>query len=397
MGNFDLNKIQEVITKMNFDAWLFYDFRDSNDLAHTILDIPAEAHLTRRFFYFVPKQGTPIKIVMGIEAGNLDHLPGERKKYSSHVSLTNHLKDTLKGVKTIAMEYSPMNAIPYVSKVDAGTIEMLRTFGVEIKSSADLISMFGALWNEEQYLENKPVATALTNIVVKAFAYIKEETFSGKELTEYDVQQFIMQEFKARGYYTDHPPIVGVNENAANPHYEPTKEVHKSIRKGDFVLIDLWAKLDKPSGVWADITWTGYMGNSVPEKYVKVFNIVAEARDTALNLIKQRYADKKEVRGYEADAAARKVIDDAGYAEYFIHRTGHSITTDLHGSGAHLDNFETRDERLLLPSTSFSIEPGIYLPSDFGVRSEIDVYISPKGNVMTTGGERQTEVIPILK
>lgn len=397
MGNFDLNKIQEVITKMNFDAWLFYDFRGSNDLAHTILDIPAEAHLTRRFFYFIPKNGTATKIVMGIEAGNLDHLPGERKKYSSHVSLTNHLKDTLKGVKTIAMEYSPMNAIPYVSKVDAGTIEMLRTFGVEIKSSADLISMFGALWTEEQYLENKPVATALTNIVVKAFAYIKEETLSGKELTEYDVQQFIMQEFKARGYYTDHPPIVGVNENAANPHYEPTKEVHKSIRKGDFLLIDLWAKLDKPGGVWADITWTGYLGDSVPEKYVKVFNIVAEARDAALNLIKQRYADKKEIRGYEADAAARKVIDDAGYAEFFIHRTGHSITTDLHGSGAHLDNFETRDERLLLPSTSFSIEPGIYLPGDFGVRSEIDVYISPKGDVMTTGGERQTEVIPILK
>ncbi|MBZ0200176.1 MAG: M24 family metallopeptidase, partial [Ignavibacteriaceae bacterium] len=332
-----------------------------------------------------------------IEAGNLDHLPGERKKYSSHLSLTNHLKETLKDVNTIAMEYSPMNAIPYVSKVDAGTIEMLRTFGVEIKSSADLISMFGAIWNEEQYLENKPVATALTNIVNKAFAYVKEETLSGKELTEYDVQQFIMQEFKARGYYTDHPPIVGVNENAANPHYEPTKEMNKPIRKDDFVLIDLWAKLDKPSGVWADITWTGYMGESVPEKYVKVFNIVAEARDAALNLITQRYADKKEVRGYEADAAARKVIDDAGYGEYFIHRTGHSITTDLHGSGAHLDNFETRDERLLLPSTSFSIEPGIYLPGDFGVRSEIDVYISPKGDVMTTGGSRQTEVIPILK
>jgi len=397
MGKFNLSKIQEVITKMNFDAWLFYDFRGSNDLAHAILDIPIESHLTRRFFYFVPKEGTPTKIVMGIEAGNLDHLPGEKKTYSSHVSLTNHLKETLKNVKTIAMEYSPLNAIPYVSKVDAGTIEQLKTFGVEIKSSADLISMFGAVWSEEQYLENKPVAIALTNIVFKAFAYIKEETLSGRELTEYDVQQFIMHEFNARSYYTDHSPIVGVNENAANPHYAPTNEIYKQIRKGDFVLIDLWAKLNKPDGVWADITWTGYMGETVPEKYVKIFNIVAEARDTAFSLIQHRYAEGKEIRGYEADAAARKVIEDGGYGEYFIHRTGHSITTELHGSGAHLDNFETRDERLLLPSTSFSIEPGIYLPGDFGVRSEIDVYISAKGEVMTTGGERQKEIIPILK
>lgn len=198
-----------------------------------------------------------------------------------------------------------------------------------------------------------------------------------------------------RKYYTDSPPIVGVNENSGNPHYEPTIKVNKKIKKGDFVLIDLWAKLDKPEGVWADITWTGYVGTRIPEKYIKIFNIVSDARDTAFNLVTKRFSEGKEIKGFEVDSAARKVIEIAGYGKYFIHRTGHSITTELHGSGAHMDNYETKDERLILPSTSFSIEPGIYL-KEFGVRSEIDVYINPKKRVIATGGERQNEIIAIL-
>ncbi len=396
MGKFKLDKIQEIIKSMNFDAWLLYDFRGSNDLALNILDIPKEAHLTRRFYYFIPSEGTPVKIVNAIEAGHLDHLPGEKLKYASHTSLTEHLSKILKNVKNIAMEYSPLNAIPYVSKVDAGTIEQIKSFGVNINSSADLISLFDAVWTEAQYQDNMPVAKALTEIVSDSFNHIKNNTLNGNTLSEYDVQQFIMNEFEKRGYITDSPPIVGVNENGANPHYAPTKEINKPINKGDFVLIDLWAQTKTQNAVWADITWTGYVGDSVPEKYVKIYNIVAEARDAAFTLVQTRFNEGKEVRGYEVDDAARKVISDAGYGEYFIHRTGHSITTDLHGTGAHMDDYETKDERLLLPSSSFSIEPGIYLTGDFGVRSEIDVFISSDGKVEATG-EIQKEIVPILK
>ncbi len=397
MSEFNLNKIQEIVKAMNYDAWLLYDFRGSNDLALNILKVPPEKHLTRRFYYFIPKEGEPVKIVNAIEAGNLDHLPGKKLTYSSHPSLTKHLKETLQGVKTVAMEYSPFNAIPYVSKVDGGTIEQVKSFGVDIKSSGDLISMFDAVWSDDQYKKNEPVSFALTDIVKAAFNYIKENTSAGKVLNEYEVQQFIMNEFDKRDYITDHPPIVGVNENSANPHYAPTKEIHKDINKGDFVLIDLWAQTKDPKAVWSDITWTGYMGDTVPEKYVKIFNIVAEARDAAFDLVDKRFKEGKEVRGYEVDDAARNVITEAGYGDYFIHRTGHSISLTLHGSGAHMDDYESKDERLLLPSTSFSIEPGIYLTGDFGVRSEIDVFITKDGKVIQTGGDRQKEIIPILK
>ncbi len=395
MSEFNLGKIQKIIKEMNCDGWLFYDFRKSNDLATEILKIPNEAHLTRRFFYYIPKEGNPIKIVNGIEAWHLDHLPGTKLVYSSHPSLTEHLKNTLKGSKTIVMEYSPMNAIPYVSKVDAGTIEQIKSFGVEIKSSGDLISMFAATWSEEQFKENIPVAAALTDIVDSSFNFIKQNLSNNKKINEFDVQEFIMSEFAKRNYFTDSPPIVGVNENSGNPHYAPSKEINKPINKDDFVLIDLWAKVNKPSGVFADITWVGFTGDKVPDKYTKIFNIVAEARDAALNLVVERFKNKKEVRGFEVDDATRNVIVKAGYGDYFIHRTGHSITTEVHGSGAHMDDFETKDERLLLPSTSFSIEPGIYL-KEFGVRSEIDVYIKPSGEVIPTGKKVQTSIIPIL-
>jgi len=233
--------------------------------------------------------------------------------------------------------------------------------------------------------------------VYKSFDFIKSKIQKSQNITEYDVQQFIMKEFKRRKLFTDDPPIVGVNANSANPHYTPSKELNKKIRKGDFVLIDLWAKVNKEDAVWADITWVGCVGNSVPDQYIKIFNIVAKARDTAFDLVDSRFKEGKEVRGYEVDAACRKVIEKAGYGKYFIHRTGHSITTDLHGSGAHIDNFETKDERLLLPSTSFSLEPGIYLPGKFGVRSEIDVFITKDGKVISTGKEKQKEIVAILK
>jgi Xaa-Pro aminopeptidase len=257
--------------------------------------------------------------------------------------------------------------------------------------------MFDAVWTDELFNENKPVAKALYEIVNKSFDFIKKSFNENKSLNEFDVQQFIMKEFEKRSYYTDSPPIVGVNENSANPHYAPDEKVHKQISKEDFVLIDLWAKINRDDAVWADITWVGFMGATVPEKYTRIFNIVAEARDATFNLISDRFREGLQVRGYEGDDAARAVITKAGYGKYFIHRTGHSISSDLHGSGAHLDNYETRDERLILPSTSFSIEPGIYIPGDFGVRSEIDVFIMKDGKVISTGDERQREIVPILK
>ena len=382
---------------MNIDAWLLYDFRFSNELALNMLGITKKSHLTRRFYYLIPKKGEPKKIANAIETFHFNGLPGKLLPYASYDSLIQNLKFSLNGIKTVAMEYSPLNAIPYISRVDAGTIEQIRSLGVEILSSANLISMYNALWTKEQFLENKPVANALTDIVYKAFNFIKKKISNSKSITEYDVQQFIMGEFKHRKLFTDDPPIVGVNENSANPHYTPSKELHKKITKSDFVLIDLWAKQNKEDAVWADITWVGFVGTSVPEKYTKIFNIVAEARDTAFNLVDSRFKAGKEVRGFEVDAASRKVIEDAGYGKYFIHRTGHSITTDLHGSGAHIDNFETKDERLLLPSTSFSLEPGIYLPGKFGARTEIDVFITKDRKVIFSGKEKQKEVIPILK
>jgi len=397
MKKFNLKKVQKILSQLDFDAWLLYDFRGSNELALTMLDIPKKAHLTRRFYYLIPKQGEPKKIANAIETFHFDDLPGKLLPYASYDSLSKNLKTSLEGIKKVAMEYSPMNAIPYISRVDAGTIEQIRSLGVEIVSSADLISMYNALWTKEQFQENKPVAYALNEIVYKSFDFIKKKILKSQNITEYDVQQFIMSEFKRRKLFTDDPPIVGVNENSANPHYTPTKQKNRKIKKDDFVLIDLWAKNNKEDSVWADITWVGFVGSSVPAKYSEIFDIVAEARDTAFNLVDSRFKEGKEVRGYEADAASRKVIEDAGYGKYFIHRTGHSITTDLHGSGAHIDNFETKDERLILPSTSFSIEPGIYLPGKFGVRTEVDVFITKAGKVMCTGKEKQKEVVAILK
>lgn len=397
MGKFDLNKIQNILKERNIDAWLLYDFRGSNDYALNILDIGAHMHLTRRLFYFIPKSGTPIGLVNAIESHNIAHLPGEKKLYASRESLSNYLKEILSTVKTVAMEYSPMNAIPYVSKIDAGTYEFIKQFGVNIVSSADLITLFDAVWTDELYNENIPVANALTEIVDLSFSFIKDKLFAGVVVTEYDVQQFIMNEFQSRNLFTDHPPIVGVNENSANPHYAPSENEFKEIQKGDFVLIDLWAKVNRDDAVWADITWTGYCGDTIPQKYIDVFNIVRDARDAALNLVETRFKEGKEVRGYEVDDASRNVIEKAGYGKYFIHRTGHSICNTLHGSGPHMDNFETKDERLLLPRTSFSIEPGIYITGDFGVRSEIDVYIHPDGRVEQTGGARQMELVAILK
>ena len=396
MAGFELNKVQSIIHNASLDGWLFFDFRGSNDIALNILKIPKDKISSRRYFYFIPAKGTPIKIVNAIESGNLDHLPGRKIIYASHKSLIGCLEKALKNVKKIAMEYSPHNVIPYVSKVDAGTIELVKSFKVKVISSANLISYFTAVWSDKQFKENIPVANALVEIVKKSFSFIKNEFSNNSSITEYDVQQFMLNLIeKDYGYIADHPPIAAINENSADPHYTPNQKVYKKIKKGDFILLDLWARPDNADGVWSDITWVGQIDKTVPEKYARIFNIVAQSRDAAFNFVKKRFLIGQETYGYEVDDIARKVISKAGYGKYFIHRTGHSITTKGHGTGAHMDNYETHDNRLILPETSFSIEPGIYLPGKFGIRSEIDVFVKMNGEVISTG-EVQKEVIPIL-
>jgi len=294
------------------------------------------------------------------------------------------------------MEYSPRNAIPYVSNVDAGTIEVVRSCGVEVVSSANLVQRFEARWDDVQLQDNIETAKHLREIVDLAFGFIKGHVTSGTPLTEYDVQQFMLAEFSKRGIMTESDPNCSVNENSANPHYEPTKEIHSPIKRGDFVLLDLWAKKNAPRSVYADITWTGYVGESVPDEYKKIFLIVKGARNAALEFVRTGMREGHDIYGWQADDAARAVIKRQGFGEAFMHRTGHSIGEVIHGNGANLDNLETRDERRIIPQTSFSIEPGIYLAGRFGVRSEIDVYVSAEREVLVTGEPMQEEVVAIL-
>lgn len=391
-----IQKIQKAIRTEGIDGWLLYDFRGSNPFATGVMEIPSHMHCTRRMFYFIPARGTPQKLVHNIESHNLDHLPGKKQVYVSWRSLEDGLDGILHRVKTIAMEYSPRNAIPYVSVIDAGMIELVKLRKVKIVSSANLIQRFEAVWSPKQLRENKKVARVCLDAMHNAFKFIGRQIKARKKVTEYDVQQFIMKEFKKHKFVTDHPPNCSVNANAANPHYEPTAKINTPIKKGDFVLIDLWAKANDTDGVYSDITWTGYVGETAPEEIAKVFEIVREARDRALSYVEEAMKKKRTIRGCDVDDVARRVIEKHGYGKYFIHRTGHSIGRALHDNGAHLDNLETRDLREILPETSFTIEPGIYLPGKFGIRSEIDVFVDKNRKVAITAGPAQTEVLPIL-
>jgi Xaa-Pro aminopeptidase len=293
------------------------------------------------------------------------------------------------------MQYSPDAAIPYLSRVDAGTIELIRSFGVEIVSSANLVQRFESAWNEQQLAMHEEAARGLYAVVKDAFAEIGRRITAGTSTNEYDIQQFILNAFEARGMFSKDPPIVAVNANSAMPHYEPTRDKHSPIKKGDFVLIDLWAKLNRPNSVYADITWTSFVGEQVPSEVTNVFNVVRDARDAATNFVKESFAAGRKTYGWEVDDVCRAVIQKAGYGDYFIHRTGHNIHTEVHGNGANIDNLETKDDRVLIPQTCFSIEPGIYLEGKFGVRSEIDVYVGDR-EARVTGGEPQHEVVAIL-
>lgn len=391
-------RYQEAIRKNGFDGWLLYSFRHNNPIVKKVLDLPSHLVQGRRLFYFIPAEGTPQKLVHGIERGALDTVPGERTLYSSWQELEAGLKKITGGAKIIAMEYSPECQIPYISIVDGGTLELVRKVtGATIVSSADLIQEFDATWDDEQLMLHLDVSKALMTIVSEAFNLIKNKIITKSRLTEYDVQQFILKRFHDNNLTTEHLPNCSVNENSGDPHYEPLPENSKEIHAGDFVLIDLWAKKNVPRGVYADYTLVGYAGDAVPEKYENIFQIVKGARDAAISFIKDMLRQEKPLYGWQIDDVCRNYIRERGYGEYFIHRTGHSIGEEVHGNGANLDNLETKDNRRILPRTCFSIEPGIYFVGDFGVRSEINCYITDKNDALITGTPLQQSVLPILK
>ena len=391
---FDLPALQAALREFGFDGWLLHDFRGNNVLARRILDLESRPAGTRRFYYLVPARGEPRKLVHRIEAGALDHLPGEKRIYLRWQELESGVGELAHGLGRVAMEYSPRNANPYVARVDAGTVELVQSFGVEVASSGDLIQLFEATWDAEQWRMHQEADVHTRSAYDLAWGLIAERTRDGGSIGECEVQAAIMAHFHRHGLTTYSPPIVAVGPHSGDPHYEPTPSPDTPIRRGDFVLIDLWAKLDRPRAVYSDLTRVGFVGESVPATFEDIFQIVARARDTAIALVRDGFASGRRLLGWEVDAACRRVIDDAGFGAHFVHRTGHNIGQETHGNGANMDNLETREERRVLPRTCFSIEPGIYLP-EFGARSEVNVYISDQGDVHVTGG-LQARVVPIL-
>lgn len=380
---------QRHLKEAKVDGWLLYDFHKNNPLAHRFLEIPSNVFMTRRFFYWIPKEGSPVKIVHAIESHALDDWPGEKRIFLSWQSLEKELASLLSHVHLVAMEYSPRNAIPYVSHVDAGTIDFIRSLNIEVVSSAGFLPYFTAVITKTQGESHIRAGKALDRIVNATWKWIGAELRESASLSEYDVQQHILAQFLDAKLITDHPPIVAVNAHSADPHYEPPKKGSSTIQKGDFILIDLWAKEEREGSIFADITRVAVAASQPTQRQEEIFQIVREAQKKAIALVEHRFREKKRVEGWEVDEAAREVIRKAGYADFFLHRTGHSIETSLHGSGANIDNLEMHDVRPILSSSCFSIEPGIYLKGEFGVRLETDVYVHSDGKVEVTGGEEE--------
>ena len=390
--SFDLHEVQDDLRAAKLDGWLFYDFRGRDPIAQRILTLPPGMR-TRRWFYFVPAKGEPRKLVHKIESESLAAVPGDTLYYAGQEELRKNLAKTLGRAKTVAMQYSPKAAIPYVAMVDAGTVELVRAAGVKVVSSADLVQKYEACWTLEQLESHLTAGKAIDRIVQGALQQAATRVRAKEDFTEYDLQQWILQEFESAGIGQEQGPDVAVNANASDPHYGPVAGKSSPIRKGDLLLLDVWGKTKTPGSVYYDITWIGYLGEKVPAKYAKVFGIARDARDRAVNLIQSCIAAGKPLQGWQVDKAARSVIENAGYGKYFFHRTGHSIGETVHGNGANMDGLETHDVRHLIPKTCTSVEPGIYLP-EFGIRTELNVYIGEREARVT--GAVQNEILPLL-
>lgn len=392
---FDLNAVQAAIREAGVDGWLMYDFRGQNVLAQRVAGL-AEKKLSRRWFYYVPATGEPKKLVHAIEPAALDHLPGPQKTtYRRWQDLEAGVCALVVGAKRVAMEYSPRNANPYISRVDAGTVELVRSFGPEVVGSGDLIQQFEAVWDDDQEKSHFEAAKLCRAAYDVAFDFIASEIRAKGKVMETAVQARILKHFADTGMTTYSPPIVGVGPHSGDPHFDTNVATDTPIQPGSWVLIDLWAKMNRPRAVYADYTRCAYIGDAVPEKYAKVFGVVAAARDAGIKYVKDAFAAQRPLQGWEIDNATRAVIEAAGYGDFYTHRTGHNIGQEVHGNGAHIDGLETREDRRIIRRTCFSIEPGIYLP-EFGARSEVDVYIDAAGAVHVTGGDPQTEVHRII-
>jgi Xaa-Pro dipeptidase len=378
----NLEAIQAAVREAGHDGWLFYDHHHRDPIGERILGLDPKAHITRRWYYFVPATGEPRKLVHRIEQGRLDTLPGARGVYSSWQELAGGLEAILGGARRLAMQYSPNNAIMYVSMVDAGTVEFLRGLGKEIVSSADMVSQFEAVLTADQIASHAVAQKAIDGIVAEAWQRMGQRVRNGG-VNEHQMVAWLSEAMRREGLVWENGPNVSANANSSDSHYEPTAESCSPIREGDFVLIDIWGRVEEPESIFYDITWTAVVGREPTEREQLVFTTVRDARDAAIRTVEQAFAEGRAIAGYEADDAARAVIQRAGFGPYFTHRTGHNIAHEIHGPGAHLDNLETHDERRILANTCFSVEPGIYLP-EFGVRSEIDMLTAP-GKAWVTG------------
>lgn len=369
-----IEEIQAALRHDGLDGWLFFDHHHRDPLAYRVLQFTPASMVTRRWYYFIPAAGEPRGLAHKIEAETLNACPGHIGLYAGWKELVAELGGMLGGARRVAMQYSPDCAIPYVAMVDAGTVDLVRGFGVEVASSANLIQYFEARWTAQQLEAHLEAGRRVDLIRAEAFRRVSDRVRAGEQITEWQMQQFILERFRAEGLFTDHGPDVAVNANASNPHYEPQRDASSAIGVGDLVLMDMWAKLDQPDSVYYDITWVGFVGPEVPPAIEKIFDLVKHARDNAVQCVKDAVAANRTLLGFEVDDAARAPIRDGGYGQYFFHRTGHSIGADVHGTGANMDNLETHDERKIISSTCFSIEPGIYLP-DFGIRSELNMFV----------------------
>ena len=383
-----LKEIQAALREEGLDGWLFFDHHVRDLLSYRVLGLDPAGHYTRRWYYYVPAEGEPTGLLHRVEPRSLAALPGKMRVYSRWTEHAAELQTMLHNAKRVAMQYSPNCAVPYVSMVDAGTVELIRGFGVDVVSSANLIQLFEARWTDAQLASHLEAGRRMDAHRRAAFDRIGEHLRADERITELDIQRFLRHTFAGSGLVTDHGPIVAVNANASDPHYGPTEQKHSEIRKGDVVLIDMWAKLDVPDSTYYDITWTGFCGPEPRPEIVRVFDVVRQARDSAIACAKK--AVSQALHGFDIDDAARGYIIESGFGEYFVHRTGHSIGTEVHGTGANMDNFETHDDRRIIPRTCFSVEPGIYLP-EFGIRSEVNVYVSESDAVVT--GEMQRELV----
>jgi Xaa-Pro aminopeptidase len=386
----NLERIQQEIRNQKLDGWLFFDHHLRDPLAYRVLGIQKAKGPTRRWYYMIPAEGEPLGMVHRIERDELAAVPGHKIEYSTWAEQSGALARLVDGKRRIAMQYSPMCAVPYVSNVDAGTVELVRSLGVEVVSSAELVQIFEARWTQEQRESHFEAGRRVDKVRAAAFEMVRERTRNGAPLQEVEVQKFVRDGFAKAGMVTDHGPIVGCNANASNPHYEPSESLTSPIRSGDWVLLDLWAKLDRPDAVYYDITWTAFCGDSPTDEMRRVFAIVTGARDAAIQRVQSAIAARQTLHGYDVDDACRAVIDKAGYGQYFTHRTGHSIGVEVHGNGANMDNFETHDDRKIMPFSCFSVEPGVYLPA-FGVRSEINMFIGDDEALVT--GEIQRDMV----